>query len=45
MPLLMTGFSVCQDDSLPSPDFEGLRIRGVRTVRPELPGICRPILS
>ena len=30
---------------LPSPDFEGLRIQGIRTVRPELPGFCRPILS
>jgi hypothetical protein len=45
MPLSMTGFSVCQDGSLPSPGFEGLRIQGIRTVRPVLPGFWRPILS
>jgi hypothetical protein len=45
MSLLMTGFDVCQDDLLPSPDFEGSRIQGIRTVRPVLPGFCRPILS
>ena len=45
MPFLMTGSGVCQDDPSPSPDFEGLRIQGIRNVRPELPGTCRPILS
>jgi hypothetical protein len=43
--VVMTGFGVCQDGSLPSPDFEGLRIRGVRTARPVLPGTRRPILA
>jgi len=45
MPLFMTGFDVCQDDLSPSPGFEGLRIQGIRTGRPVLPGVCRPILS
>ena len=30
---------------LPSPGFEDLRIQGIRTTRPELPGFWRPILS
>jgi hypothetical protein len=45
MPLSMTGFDVCQDGFLPSPGFEDLRIQGIRTTRPELPGFWRPILS
>jgi hypothetical protein len=45
MPFSMIGSGVCQDDSSPDPDFEGLRTRGIRTVRPELPGTWRPILS
>jgi hypothetical protein len=38
-------FVVCQDGSFPNLGFEGLRIQEVRTVRPVLPGCCRPILS
>jgi hypothetical protein len=45
MPFSMIGSVVRQDESSPDPDFEGLRIQGIRTVRPELPGTWRPILS